>query len=125
MRGDSFHRSQRVAELIQQEISALIQFELKDPRIGFVTITGVEVSYDLQHAKIYYTVMGEEKQRRETAAGFAKALGFLRREIGKRLRLRLVPELSFQYDTSIEHGGHIETLLNQIHAESNQDNEDS
>lgn len=125
MRGDTFHRSQRVAELIQKEISALIQFELKDPRIGFVTVTGVDVSPDLQHAKVHYTVMGEEKQRQETETGLNKALGYLRREIGKRLKLRLVPELSFHYDTSIEHGSHIESLLNQIHAESKQDSEDS
>lgn len=124
MRGDTFHRSQRVAELIQQEISSLIQFGVKDPRIGFVTVTGVEVTSDLQHAKIFYTVMGEEKQRRDTAVGLQKALGFLRREIGQRLRLRNVPELSFHYDTSIEYGTRIETLLNQIHAEPDSDSED-
>lgn len=109
-----YQRSHRVADLIQQEISALLLKGLKDPRIGFVTITAVEVTSDLHHARIYFTVMGEEAARRDSLKGLTSAVPFLRRELGKRLRLRFVPELTFQYDTSLEYGNRIDALLREI-----------
>ena len=112
-----FQRSHRVGEQIQKEISALLLKGLKDPRVGFVTLTAVEVSGDLGHARVYYTVMGDEQARRETQRGLTSAIPYLRRELGKRLRLRLVPELVFQYDTSIEYGNRIEDLLRDLNHE--------
>ncbi len=111
-----FQRSHRVGEQIQKEISALLVKGLKDPRVGFVTITAVEVSGDLRHARIYFTAMGEEKVRQETQRGLTSAIPFLRRELGKRLRLRLVPELTFQFDTSLEYGNRIESLLRDLNS---------
>lgn len=111
-----FQRSHRVGEQIQKEISALLVKGLKDPRVGFVTITAVEVSGDLRHARIYFTALGEEKVRQETLRGLTSAIPFLRRELGKRLRLRLVPELTFQFDTSLEYGNRIESLLRDLNS---------
>ena len=88
-------RISRVGEQIKKELSQLIQQELKDPRIGFVTVTGVEMSGDLQIAKVYISVMGNEEQKQETLAGLEKAKGYLRSEIGHRVSLRHVPELIF------------------------------
>jgi len=103
----------------------MIQFELKDPRIGFVTVTGVETTADIQHAKIYYTVMGDQPARSQTARGLEKALPFMRRELGRRLHLRTVPELSFHYDQSIDYGNRIESLLKEIGSEQSDDSENS
>lgn len=111
-----FQRSHRVGEQIQKEISALILKGLKDPRVGFVTITAVEVSRDLHYARIFFTVIGDERARRESERGLNSALPYLRREIGKRLRLRLVPELTFEYDTSLEYGNRIESLLRDLNS---------
>lgn len=104
-------RAHKVAEAIQKEISSLIIKGLKDPRVGFVTITAVDITSDLSLAKVYFTVIGDEKVRRDSAAGLKSAIPYLRREIGKQLRLRIVPELVFHYDTSIDYGQRIETLL--------------
>lgn len=107
-------RTQRVGEQIQKEISALLLKGLKDPRVGFVTITEVKVTSDLGLARIYFTVMGEEDARRETAQGLTSAGPYLRRELGKRLRLRHVPELIFEFDSALEYGNRIESLLQEI-----------
>jgi len=120
-----YKRSQRVGELLHHEISRMIQFELKDPRIGFLTVTGVELTDDIQHARVYYTVMGDEAKRRETARGLEKAIPFLRRELGRRLHLRTIPELVFHYDSSIEYGNRIEQLLQEVGTQSDADHEDS
>jgi len=114
MKHQSYQRADRVGGQIHQEVSKLIQFDLKDPRIGFVTVTAVEVTSDLQHAKIFYTIMGEDQDRRQTEQGLQKALGFIRRELGKRLRLRVVPEISLHYDESLAYGNKIESLLQQL-----------
>ena len=111
-----FQRSHRVGEQIQKEISALLVKGLKDPRVGFVTITAVEVSGDLRHARIYFTALGEDPVRQETLRGLTSAIPFLRRELGKRLRLRLVPELTFRFDTSLEYGNRIESLLRDLNS---------
>jgi len=104
----------RVGEQIKKEISQLIQYELKDPRIGFVTVTGVNVSGDLSHAVIYISIMGTEDQLKGTISALEKAKGFLRSEIGKRVRLRHTPDLIFKLDESIAYGSKIEKLIQDI-----------
>ncbi len=109
-----FQRSHRVGEQIQKEISALLLRGLKDPRVGFVTITEVKVTSDLGLARVYFTVMGEEQARRQTVQGLTSAAPYLRRELAKRLRLRHVPELIFEFDSALEYGNRIESLLQEI-----------
>ncbi|WP_127576467.1 30S ribosome-binding factor RbfA [Paenibacillus barengoltzii] len=108
------NRTGRVGEQIKKELSVLIQSELKDPRIGFVTVTGVDVTNDLSQAKVYLSVFGDEEQKNESLKGLEKATGFLRSEIGKRIRLRHTPELIFKIDESIAYGSRIEKLLGEI-----------
>jgi len=107
-------RQRRVGDQIQKEISNLLLREIKDPRIGFVTLTAVEVSGDLRIAKVFYTVLGDQSKRGETQRGLEKATPFMRRELGKRLRLRFAPELLFRFDTSLEYGNRIDTLLKEL-----------
>jgi ribosome-binding factor A len=109
-----FKRSEKVAEAIHEMVSGLIVKGLKDPRIGFVTITGVKVTDDLRLATIYFTVIGSEEERSATEKGLNSARGFIRREIGKNLRMRHVPDLIFKYDESVEYGNRIESLLKEI-----------
>lgn len=113
-------RSGRVGEQMKKELSQLIQKEIKDPRIGFITVTGVDVTNDLSQAKVYLSVMGNEEQKEQTIKALEKASGFLRSEIGKRIRLRHTPELLFKIDSSIEYGSHIEKLLGEIRERDNQ-----
>ena len=114
-------RVERVQELMKQEISDIIFNELKDPRIGFVTVTSVACTEDLREAKIYVSVMGDEKKARDTLNGLNSSLGFVRREIGKRIRLRFTPEISFALDTSLNYSDHIQRLLNEIHEDQPQE----
>ncbi len=118
-------RVHRVAEQIKKEVSQLIQNEIKDPRIGFITVTDVEVTGDLQQATIYISILGSEAQKRDSLLGLGKAEGFIRREIGKRIRLRHTPEISFSFDSSIEYGSKIEKLLSDIKAEENHPEDDT
>ncbi|GFN31849.1 30S ribosome-binding factor RbfA [Paenibacillus xylaniclasticus] len=104
----------RVSEQIKKELSQIIQTELKEPRIGFITVTGVEVSNDLSQAKVFLSVLGSEEQKEETLKAIARGTGFIRSELGKRMRLRHTPELIFKFDSSIEYGSRIEALLEQI-----------
>lgn len=110
-------RAEKVQEFIQQEVSKIILTEMKDPRIGFVTITNVEVTNDLRHAKIFVSLMGSDEQKANTWQGLKSALGFIRSEIGKRMRLRFVPELSLHLDESLEYSAHIQKLLTTIKQE--------
>ena len=110
-------RVEKVQELMKQEVSDIIFNELKDPRTGFVTVTSVACTEDLREAKIYVSVMGDEKKARDTLNGLNSSLGFVRREIGKRIRLRFTPEISFALDTSLNYSDHIQRLLNEIHEE--------
>ncbi|WJH33296.1 30S ribosome-binding factor RbfA [Paenibacillus aurantius] len=107
-------RTGRVGEQIKKELSLIIQTEFKDPRIGFLTITGVEVTNDLSQAKVYLSVLGSEEQKEETLKALARGTGFIRSELGKRIRLRVVPKLLWKFDTSIEYGSRIEGLLGQL-----------
>ena len=108
----------RVSEQIKKEISHLIQTELKDPRIGFITVTGVETTNDLSQAKIYLSVLGTDEQKEETLKALSKATGYLRSELGKRIKFRHTPELHFKFDNSIEYGSRIENLLTEINQDS-------
>jgi ribosome-binding factor A len=109
-------RSARVADQIRSELAMLIARELHDPGLGFVTITRVQVSPDLQHARVYYTALGDERARRESDRALNRAIPFLRRQIGSRLRLKRVAALEFVYDQSIAGQDRIEQLLNDIRA---------
>lgn len=120
----TYQRAVRVAEEIQKEVSGIIQKELKDPRIGFVTITGVDVTSDLKLAKIFVSVLGDEKAREETFLGLEKAKGFIRREVGHRIRLKNVPEIMFKFDESVEHGARISQLLHKIHENETPENKE-
>lgn len=110
-----YKRAERVRDLIKEEISRIIQYELKDPGIGFVTITGVELSDDLKHAKIFYSVLGNEEAKKESSSALKRACGFIQHEIGRRLRLKYTPEIYFHFDPSVEYGAHIERLIKKIH----------
>ncbi|WP_433943294.1 30S ribosome-binding factor RbfA [Paenibacillus sp. SN-8-1] len=109
------NRTGRVGEQIKKELSVLIQTEMKDPRIGFITVTGVDVTSDLSQAKVYLSVFGDAEQKENSLKGLEKAKGFLRSELGKRVMLRHTPELIFKIDESIAYGSHIEKLLGEIH----------
>jgi len=106
----------RVGEQIKKELSVIIQTELKDPRIGFITVTGVEVTNDLSQATVYLSVLGSDEQKEATLNALAKGTGFIRSELGKRIRLRHTPVLQFKFDSSIEYGSRIESLLEQINS---------
>jgi len=108
---------------MKKELSDIIGRKIKDPRIGFVTVTDVQLTGDLQQAKVYISVLGDEKQKKDTLKALAKAKGFIRSEIGQRIRLRKTPDLLFEFDESIDYGNRIETLLKEISSnESNQEN---
>jgi ribosome-binding factor A len=120
-------RPDRVADQIRGELGSLLAREVHDPGIGFVTITRVEVTADLQHARVYYTALGppgaEAKTQQTSGRALERAASFLRRQIGSRLRLRRVPDLKFIYDESIAGQDRIEQILNELHA--GQDGSDS
>lgn len=108
----SEQRAQRVAEEIKKEVSQILREELKDPRIaGFISVTGVEVTRDLRNAKIFISVFGNEEEKQLTLHALTKAAGFIRTEIGRRIRLRHTPGLSIHLDHSIAYGAHISHLL--------------
>lgn len=108
-------RANKVGEQMKKELGEIIGRKLKDPRIGFVTVTDVQVTGDLQQATVFISVLGDEEQKENTLKGLAKAKGFIRSEIGQRIRLRKTPEIFFEFDESIDYGNRIETLLTQIH----------
>jgi ribosome-binding factor A len=110
-------RPDRVGEQIRQELSQIIARQLHDPGVGFVTLTRVKVTADLQLARVLYTVLGDEKQKTETQKALERSTPFLRREIGSRIRLRRVPELQFFYDKAIEQQDRIEQILLDIKKE--------
>ncbi|RQD75386.1 MAG: 30S ribosome-binding factor RbfA [Candidatus Syntrophonatronum acetioxidans] len=108
-------RAYKVAEQIKKEVSQILQSELKDPRLtGFLSVTDVDVTNDLGYARVYVSVYGSEEERSLSLKALNSALGFVRTEIGKRIRLRHVPELSFHLDKSIEYGAHISEILKDL-----------
>lgn len=109
-------RPDRLGDQLRSEISQLLAREVHDPGIGFITLLHVRVTPDLQHARVHYTTLGDDRARRATAGALVRAAPFLRRQIGRRLKLRRVPELEFVFDDSVERQDRIERLLQEIHA---------
>lgn len=110
-------RVEKVQEAIQQEISKMLLMDVKDPRIQFITVTGVELTDDMSYAKIYVSLYGPKEKHEETWKALQKSLGFMRTEIAKRIRLRFAPTLILQKDTSMEYSAHIESILQKIKQE--------
>jgi ribosome-binding factor A len=110
-------RSEKIADLIQKEISHMLVRTLKDPRIGFVTITRVAVSEDYRMAKVYFSVPGSSDEREKSTDGLNSAKGYVRKELGRRIRLKHVPEITFEFDPSIEYAIHIGEVIEQIKKE--------
>jgi len=110
-------RQQRIQQLLIEEVSDIVRREVKDPRIGFLTITGAEVSPDLRHARVFLTILGTEEEQAAGMKGLQSASRFIRREFGRRCDLRVTPEIEFRFDTAIQHGVRIFDLLEQIKRE--------
>lgn len=108
-----YARTQRVADYLQRELAALIQHELRDPRVGMVSVTGVDVSKDLGHARVYYTVMGADSadEASESTEALNKAAGFLRSQLSRDSNMRMVPQLRFYFDSSVGRGRNLEDLI--------------
>ena len=111
------HRQEKLGELIAVELSDLLRNRIKDPRVGFASITHVEVSGDLRHAKVFVSIMGTAEEKAASMKGLKNATGYLRHELAGRIVLRYMPEISFKLDTSIEEGARILDLINKIEAE--------
>ncbi len=106
-------RTVRISEEMRREISAIIQSELKDPRLSrLISVTSVNVTKDLRYAKVYVSIMGNDEEKKNALEGLKSAAGFIRREVGHRIQLRYTPEVQFELDNSIEHGAYISKLIN-------------
>jgi ribosome-binding factor A len=112
-----FPRSRRIAEQVQRELSDIIRLELKDPRVGMITITDVEMTPDNAHAKVFFTVLGQQPRIDEAAAGLQHAAGYLRSQLAQRIKIRIVPQLHFEYDASVERGIRLSQLIDAAVAE--------
>jgi ribosome-binding factor A len=113
-------RPDRVAEAIREAVAMFLTEGVKDPRVtGLVTVTGVDVTRDLRHARVHVSIMGTEAEKKETMEGLQSVAGHLRAKLGRTLRLRVTPELDFRYDASIAHAAHIDSLLEQIRTDDN------
>jgi ribosome-binding factor A len=117
VKGMDYRRSDKVGGVIKEEISRMLLREIKDPRIGFVTITRVKVSKDLRFVKVYFSVLGDQSAREDSLRGLNSATGFMRRELGRKLRLRYVPDIVFSFDSSLEHMSRLAELIHQIHGD--------
>ena len=112
-----FPRSRRIAEQVQRELSDIIRLELKDPRVGMITIVDVEVSTDQSHARVYFTSLGDQAGIDDATAGLQHAAGFLRSQLAHRMKLRIVPQLQFKYDESVARGMRISQLIDAAGAQ--------
>jgi len=126
----AYNRPEKVAVAIKRKVSEIILIELKDPRIGFVTVTEVKVSRDLRNVKIFFSVLGDEKQKKSAIIGLERATSYVRRIIGKEMGFRFTPEIIFRYDETYEYSQRVTELLNKVKTEeeerkSETDNEDS
>jgi len=106
-------RPERLGDLIQREVSELIRLELRDPRVGMITITSVDVSPDMSHARLFFTLLEKEKLA-DTLQGLKRSAGFLRSQLARRIKMYSTPELRFEYDESVERGDHISRLINSV-----------
>ena len=118
-----FPRSRRIAEQIQRELSEIVRVELKDPRVGMITLTDVEVTPDGEHAKVFFTVLGEPSRIDQAGQGLQHAAGYLRSQLARCLNVRVVPQLQFKYDPSVERGARLSQLIDQAVAEDTKRNE--
>ena len=123
MKKKGFQRSDRVAEQVRRDLADLIRIELKDPRVGMISLTAVELTPDYAHAKVFFTTLNSDHLE-EIERGLKRAAGFLRRELGKRIHIHTLPELHFVYDNSIEHGASMSPLFDQANALSDLTPED-
>ncbi|MFH0731331.1 MAG: 30S ribosome-binding factor RbfA [Candidatus Omnitrophota bacterium] len=113
-------RIDKINHELQHQISTIIQQELSDPRIGFVTVISVSVSADLRHAKVYFTSMGDDKQIKDTAETLNSAAGYIRKLLGKRMLIKFIPEIKFIFDDTIQQNEKIDKALDKIRREENQ-----
>ena len=121
----SSQRPERVQEALRQEISRIIQNEMRDPRIGFLTITKVELTKDLRYAKVYFSVLGEAKDKHLALKGLNNAKGYIKGMISEKIKLRFMPEIAFKIDDSLEHTQHIYDILNNLKKERKADDDES
>ena len=119
-----YARTERIGEQIHRELADLIARGVKDPRVGMVTVSGVDVSSDLSHAKVWFTLLGDTSVT-DSLDGLRHAAGFLRHELGKRMRIRIIPELHFHYDDTQARGAHLSALIDQAVAEDEAKHHDS
>ncbi len=120
-----YKRKDRVRDQIKKEVSRVVQSELKDPGIGFVTITDVELSDDLRNAKIFFSVLGDEQKKKDSSQALQRAVSFVQHEIGRKMRLKYTPKVKFIYDHSLEKGAKIERALRELHLKENSSTEES
>ena len=111
-------RVERVSDLIKQQVSNIIRNDLKDPRVGFITVTSVDLSRDLRHAKVFISVMGSDEDRSKSMEGLGRATGFIRSRLGNKIRIRHIPELIFRHDDSYEYAARIAVVMKQIELET-------
>ncbi len=123
MKKRGFQRSDRVAEQVRRDLADLIRTELKDPRVGMISLTEVELTPDYAHAKVYFTTLNAEDLE-DIQRGLKRAAGFLRRELGRRIHIHTLPELHFVYDSSLERGASLSSLIDQANALSDQTPDD-
>ena len=108
-------RTDRIANLIKQELASTLTREIRDPRLGFITVTDVKISDDLKHARVFYSVLGSKVSKEETAKGLEQARGYLQHDIAANLNLRFTPHLTFAEDNSLDEGMKIDTIIRKIH----------
>jgi ribosome-binding factor A len=118
-----FKRADRVSGLLRKEIAEVLAKKVKDPRVSMVTITGVKVSPDLRSAYVYFSVLGNEKEIKDSTIGLERATKFIQRQLGKRISLRYTPIIDFQFDKSLEYGSHIDKILQGISSPHEEDSE--
>lgn len=114
-----YKRTDRIGDLIRAEVAEILNRKIQDPRIGFVTVTGVEVTKDLREAKVFVSVFEGTEKQEETLKGLKSAKGFIRGELGRRLQLRRVPEISFRLDLSVQRAAHLYEILEKVKLEDN------
>jgi ribosome-binding factor A len=123
-----FSRTSRIGEVMQRELAQLIQHELADPRVSLVTVSHVDVTADLKYAKVYVTRLNgfdSDEAAEECLQGLSKASGFLRKGLAKRVKLRVMPELQFRYDNSLEHGFYMDALISKANADNKNTDDES